>query len=59
MVARQGCTRLGLEMRADNAAPQRLYDRAGYRRVRVLEGSYEDGMAAWRYGKTLRVREGP
>lgn len=48
-----GCTRLALEVRADNDAAQRLYDRAGYRRVATVDDYYEDGAAAWRYEKVL------
>lgn len=48
-----GGERLRLEVRADNAPAQRLYDRAGYRRFAVVEAYYEDGGAAWRYDKTL------
>ena len=50
---RHGCARLVLEVRADNMAAQRLYDRAGYCRVRIVNDYYEDGAAAWRYEKTL------
>jgi ribosomal-protein-alanine acetyltransferase len=49
----QGCTRLRLEVRADNAAAQRLYERAGFRRVETVDDYYEDGAAAWRYEKAL------
>jgi [ribosomal protein S18]-alanine N-acetyltransferase len=51
--AAQGCTRLRLEVRPDNAAAQTLYDRAGYRRVETIADYYEDGEAAWRYEKVL------
>lgn len=50
----KGCTRLRLEVRADNGAAQRLYERAGYRRFDTAEDFYEDGEAAWRYEKELR-----
>ncbi len=50
---RNGCTRLCLEVRADNEAARRLYDGAGYRRVGILDDYYEDGAAAWRYEKEL------
>lgn len=48
-----GCTRLALEVRSDNEAAQRLYDRAGYCCSRTVEDYYEDGAAAWRYEKVL------
>ncbi|GJE15921.1 GNAT family N-acetyltransferase [Methylobacterium marchantiae] len=50
---KHGCERLRLEVRADNGAGIRLYDRHGYTRFGILEDYYEDGMEAWRYEKTL------
>jgi ribosomal-protein-alanine N-acetyltransferase len=49
----KGCTRLRLEVRADNEPAQKLYDRAGYRRFEAVEDYYEDGEAAWPYEKEL------
>ncbi len=48
-----GCDRLRLEVRADNGGGIRLYERGGYARTGIKPGYYEDGMAAWRYEKTL------
>lgn len=48
-----GCDRLRLEVRADNEAARRLYERAGYTRFAVVAGYYEDGEAAWRYERRL------
>ena len=48
-----GCDRLHLEVRADNGAGIRLYERRGYARLGVRADYYEDGMEAWRYGKAL------
>ena len=48
-----GCTRLRLEVRADNGAGIRLYERRGYLRFAVIPDYYEDGMEAWRYEKSL------
>lgn len=48
-----GCTRLRLEVRADNGAGIRLYERRGYVRFAVIPDYYEDGMEAWRYTKDL------
>lgn len=48
-----GRTTLRLEVRADNGAGIRLYERHGYTRFAVLEEYYEDGMEAWRYEKAL------
>jgi ribosomal-protein-alanine acetyltransferase len=49
----KGCARLRLEVRPDNKAAQKLYEKAGYRRVATLKDYYEDGTAAWRYEKAL------
>jgi ribosomal-protein-alanine acetyltransferase len=49
----KGCERLRLEVRADNAAARKLYEKHGYRRLETLEDYYEDGEAAWRYEKAL------
>ncbi|HEX8166162.1 MAG TPA: GNAT family N-acetyltransferase [Beijerinckiaceae bacterium] len=48
-----GCTRLRLEVRTDNGPAQKLYGRAGYRRLETVPDYYEDGAAAWRYEKDL------
>ncbi|WP_407658491.1 GNAT family N-acetyltransferase [Methylobacterium planeticum] len=57
---RHGCTRLRLEVRADNGAGIRLYERRGYVRFTVRPDYYEDGMEAWRYEKALgEARPGP
>jgi [ribosomal protein S18]-alanine N-acetyltransferase len=49
----RGCDRLRLEVRADNGAGIRLYERRGYDRFAVRPDYYEDGMEAWRYEKVL------
>ncbi len=48
-----GCERLRLEVRADNGAGIRLYERRGYTRFAVRPDYYEDGMEAWRYERWL------
>ncbi len=48
-----GCDRLRLEVRADNGAGIRLYERRGYVRFAVRPDYYEDGMEAWRYERAL------
>jgi len=48
-----GCERLRLEVRADNGAGIRLYERRGYTRFAVRPDYYEDGMEAWRYERRL------
>lgn len=48
-----GCDRLRLEVRADNGAGIRLYQRRGYTRFAVQPAYYEDGMEAWRYERGL------
>ena len=50
---RRRCDRVRLEVRHDNPAAQRLYERHGYRRIAAVEAYYEDGADAWRYEKTL------
>jgi len=42
-----------LEVRADNGAAQRLYERRGYRRFGVRPDYYEDGADALRYEKAF------
>lgn len=52
--ARQrGCHALRLEVRADNAAAIRLYEKHGYQRSGQLTAYYEDGGDGWRYEKAL------
>lgn len=51
--ARHGCTHLRLEVRADNGAGIRLYERRGYVCFATRPDYYEDGMEAWRYEKAL------
>ncbi len=48
-----GCTQLRLEVRSDNGAGIRLYERRGYQRFAVIPDYYEDGREAWRYSKVL------
>lgn len=50
---RRGCSRIRLEVRADNERAARLYQAAGYRHVGREEEYYEDGCAAERYEKPL------
>jgi ribosomal protein S18 acetylase RimI-like enzyme len=52
---RRGATRMRLEVRQDNHAAIRLYERRGYRRFAAHAGFYEDGADAWRYEKGLRA----
>jgi [ribosomal protein S18]-alanine N-acetyltransferase len=55
--ARQrGATRMRLEVRQDNGAAMRLYERRGYMRFAERPGYYEDGGHAWRYEKELGPR---
>ena len=55
----KGCSRLRLEVRADNRAAQKLYEKNGYRRIDTVEDYYEDSEAAWRYEKELTARALP
>lgn len=50
---RRGSRALRLEVRSDNIAAQRLYERHGYHRFGLHRGYYEDGHDAQRYEKTL------
>jgi ribosomal protein S18 acetylase RimI-like enzyme len=52
---RYGARRMRLEVRQDNAAAIRLYERLGYRRFGAYAGFYEDGTDAWRYEKGLKA----
>ncbi len=49
----RGADRLGLEVREDNPAAIRLYERRGYVLTGRTAGYYEDGAAARRYEKRL------
>ena len=51
----QGCTALGLEVRADNDAALGLYRKLGFVAAGVLPGYYEDGAAAIRMRRDLAV----
>lgn len=53
VACRHRCDRLRLEVRQDNLAAQRLYERHGYRRIASVAVYYEDGADAWRYEKAL------
>jgi ribosomal protein S18 acetylase RimI-like enzyme len=52
----RGCKLLRLEVRQDNGAAIRLYERLGYRRFGAYAGFYEDGADASRYEKPLTAR---
>jgi ribosomal protein S18 acetylase RimI-like enzyme len=51
---RRHCQALRLEVRIDNHAAVRLYERLGYVCIGRHQGFYEDGTDAWRYEKRLR-----
>jgi len=61
----RGARRMRLEVRQDNAAAIRLYERRGYRRFGARPRFYEDGAPAWRYeradgpGLSLRIAVPP
>lgn len=50
---RRRCKVLRLEVRTDNDAAIRLYERLGYVRIGRYERYYGDGADAWRYEKRL------
>jgi ribosomal protein S18 acetylase RimI-like enzyme len=54
----RGCRALRLEVRADNVAAIRLYERHGYRRIGRLAAYYDDGADGWRYEQPLANRAG-
>jgi ribosomal-protein-alanine N-acetyltransferase len=49
----RGCRCLRLEVRLDNLAAIRLYERCGFTDTKVLPGYYEDGTAAFVFWKEL------
>jgi ribosomal protein S18 acetylase RimI-like enzyme len=51
---KRGSSAMRLEVRADNVAAQRLYERRDYRRFGVRRGYYEDRADALRYEKALK-----
>lgn len=55
LAQRAGCTRMRLEVRADNARARRLYERTGYVLFTTVEDYYEDGEAALRFEKALQA----
>ena len=50
---RRACRRMRLEVRADNAAARRVYERRGFRVIGERKAYYEDGEDAIRYEKTF------
>ncbi len=50
---RRGVGAVTLEVRCDNGAAQRLYERLGYQRCGMRAAYYEDGADALRYRKSL------
>ncbi len=41
-IKERGCTRCTLEVRVGNSAARKLYDKAGFKQVRRMEGHYDD-----------------
>ncbi len=57
MAGKAGRNVLRLEVRRDNAAAIRLYEREGYRRIGAYPAYYADGADALRFEKTLPSRQ--
>lgn len=55
---RRGCSVLSLEVRADNAAALRLYQKAGFSLARQIPGYYMDHSPALGFAKPLASRQG-
>jgi ribosomal-protein-alanine N-acetyltransferase len=53
LARRRGCKVLRLEVRTDNDAATRLYERLGYDRIGRYARYYGDGADAWRYEKKV------
>lgn len=53
LAKRRRCKVLRLEVRTDNDAAIRLYERLGYTRIGHYERYYGDGADAWRYEKKV------
>jgi ribosomal protein S18 acetylase RimI-like enzyme len=56
LAVREGCRAVRLEVRPDNPAAIRLYERSGYRRIGIRRRYYADGADAIRYEKPLAAR---
>lgn len=54
----QGCVSMRLEVRRDNAAAIRLYERRGYRQFTIVADYYEDHMEALRFEKRIAYSSG-
>ena len=50
---RRGATRMHLEVRADNAAAVRFYEKSGYQHVGQRPGYYQDGATALLFSREL------
>lgn len=54
---RRGCDRLRLEARRSNAAAIRVYERAGFCKLHMMSGYYDDGEDALRMEMRLGARK--
>jgi ribosomal-protein-alanine acetyltransferase len=50
---KRGCSKIHLEVRADNVPAMRLYEKLGFEKTAVLPGYYEDGSPASKYRKEV------
>jgi len=54
LLRRRGFETVSLNVRLENEAAVRLYRKLGFRRVRRVDGYYEDGAPAWRMRRSVR-----
>jgi ribosomal-protein-alanine N-acetyltransferase len=56
LLRRRGFKTVSLNVRIENEAAIRLYQKLGFQRVRRVNGYYEDGAPAWRMRRYMRLQ---